>query len=80
MLDLTDPSGIEDTMKTPCDKYGYLTKREAARALETARAAAASGYSRRAERRTYRCGCGLYHLTSAPHRRFDAHELQAVGA
>jgi hypothetical protein len=59
-------------------KFGFITKHEAKQMLASCRVAAEAGYSHRQERRIYRCQCGLYHLTSQPHRRWDADELEAA--
>lgn len=59
-----------------CSKRGWLTKREAKRELRSCRE---SPHEWRRECRTYRCNrCGLYHLTSQPHHKFDATEEVAA--
>lgn len=51
----------------PCRKTGYLTKHEAKQAKRACQKAHADGATWRTEKRLYRCGCGLWHLTSDEH-------------
>ena len=55
-----------------CQKLSFPTKSEARKARDACLAARERGQDRRQEWRTYRCHhCGAYHLTSAPHWRFE---------
>lgn len=58
-----------------CHKPGHPTKREAKAMHARTKAARGTGDGHRKKRGIYWCRCGLYHLTSQPHRRFDAEEV-----
>jgi predicted RNA-binding Zn-ribbon protein involved in translation (DUF1610 family) len=77
-----DPRLLTDPTWTPCEKISYPTKAEANRALDSckrviAERERATGFrsTTRTERRVYRCDqCRCWHLTSNPHRYWDAEE------